>query len=86
MTALLRLAYGYASARVRSGDRAIVIVKGLIAQHGASRSYPSYRTAIKCCGISTSAAASCDLRTHELLLESWLAKASIVIEGAANAA
>lgn len=72
---VLPFAYGYAAARVRSGDRAIDIVKGLIAQHGGIRTYPSYRTAFRCCGISTSAAASCDLRTHELLLDSWLEKA-----------
>lgn len=77
--ALLAFAYGYATARVRSGDRAIDIVKGLMSQHGGIRSYPSYRTALRCCGISTCAAASCELRTHELLLDSWLEKARTAI-------
>lgn len=79
MTALLAFAYGYAAARNRSGDRAIDIIKGLIASHGGVRSYPTYRTEFRCCGVSTSAAASCALRTHELLLESWLEKAKLAI-------
>lgn len=51
------------------------IIKGMIQNCGASLTYPSYRTALRCGGIYSEAATCCDLATARLLIGSFSEKA-----------
>lgn len=80
-TRVIRAASAYTHDRMRGQSDARDIIKGLVRHHGAALSYPGYRTALRCGGIYTEAAASCDLAVAKILLSSFAEKAAAYLHG-----
>jgi len=72
----------YIDDRMRDHSDARNIIKGLVTNHGATLMHPGYRTALRCCGIYTEAAAWCDLVIAKNLLTSFTTQAEIYLRAA----
>lgn len=78
-TKSLRAAASYVSERMRTHSDARDIIKGLVQHNGATLTHPGYRTALRCGGIYTEAAAYCDLAVAKLLISSFVKKAELYL-------
>lgn len=83
-TSAIRAAVAYVGERIRRHADARETLKGLAQHHSASITHPTYRTALRCCGIYCEAATSCDLATAKLLVASFVEKADSYRQSAGN--
>lgn len=74
-TISIRAALAYVRDSLNRHTDARDILKGLVLHHNAKLTYPTYRTAFRCCDIYSEAAAHCDLSTAKIILESFVEKA-----------
>lgn len=74
-TASIVAAYAYVTGAHDVRADARDVMKNLVAQFGASLTYPTYRTALRCGDIYSEGATSCALSTAKILLDSFMAKA-----------
>lgn len=83
-TRAIRAAASYVAERMRARTDARDIIKGLERHHGAKQTHPGYRTALRCGGIYSEAAASCDLLIAEALIQQFADKAALYLAEAGS--